>query len=232
MSGEKQNKAKPHYHGHRQRLRERFLAAGGEALPDYELLELLLFGAQPRSDMKPVAKALLDRFGSYARVISATPEELRTVRGVGNAAVVALKAAQASALRLLREHAADGPVISNWQALVEYCRASMGFEKTEQFRLLFLDRKNRIIADEIQQRGTIDHTPVYPREVVKRALDLGAAAIIMVHNHPSQDPSPSSADIEMTREVQEAVAKLGILLHDHIIVGGNRHTSMKELGLI
>ena len=232
MSGEKQNKAKPHYHGHRQRLRERFLAAGGEALPDYELLELLLFGAQPRSDMKPVAKALLDRFGSYARVISATPEELRTVRGVGNAAVVALKAAQASALRLLREHAADGPVISNWQALVEYCRASMGFEKTEQFRLLFLDRKNRIIADEIQQRGTIDHTPVYPREVVKRALDLGAAAIIMVHNHPSQDPSPSSADIEMTREVQEAVAKLGILLHDHIVVGRGGNASFKSLGLL
>ena len=172
-----------HFHGHRQRLRDRFLKAGGEALPDYELLELVLFQAQSRADVKPLAKALLKRFGSFAEVISAEAEDLREVEGIGDAGVAALKAVQAAALRLLQGRVLDAPVLSSWQALLDYCRASMAFAKQENFRILFLDRKNTLIADELQQTGTVDHTPVYPREVVKRALALGASALIMVHNH-------------------------------------------------
>ncbi len=222
----------PDHMGHRARLRQRFLKAGADALPDYELLELLLFHAQPRADMKPVAKALLRRFGGFAHVISAEPAELARVKGVGEAAIVALKTVQGAALRLIREQAMERPVLSSWQKVIDYCRASMAFSKTEQFRLLYLDRKNKIIMDEVHQEGTIDHTPVYPREVVKRALDLGAAAIVMVHNHPSGDPTPSQADIEMTREVRDAAEKLGISLHDHIIIGHGEHASLKSLGLI
>jgi len=179
------DKPKAHHLGHRQRLRERFINGGADALPDYELLELLLFNAQPRADMKPVAKELLAQFGSFARVLSATPDELLRIKGIGDAAVVALKAAQAAGVRLAREDAADGPIMGSWQKVLAYCRAAMAHSKTEQFRLLFLDKKNMLIRDEVQQTGTIDHTPVYPREVVKRALELGAAAIIMVHNHPT-----------------------------------------------
>lgn len=213
-------------------MRARFLKGGGAALADYELLELLLFAAQPRGDVKPLAKRLLAEFGSFARTISATPEALRQVDGAGDAAIVALKAAQAAALRLLAEEASDAPVISSWKKLLDYCRAAMALEKTEQFRLLFLDQKNRVIADEVQQRGTVNHTPVYPREVVKRALELSASAIIMVHNHPSGDPTPSRADIDMTRQVRDAAEKLGIALHDHVIIAGKEHVSLKSLGLM
>ena len=222
----------PHYIGHRKRLRERFLKVGPDGLADYELLELVLFGAQPRRDVKPLAKALLERFGTFAEVISADPQALADVRGVGESAVIALKSAQAAALRLIGGQVMGRPVLSNWQALLDYCQASMAFAKIEQFRILYLNNRNVLIADETQQRGTIDHTPVYPREVVKRALELGASALIMVHNHPSGDPTPSRADIEMTRHVREASEKLGITLHDHIIVSHNGHRSFKEMGLL
>ena len=224
---------RPHFHGHRQRLRERFMRAGGESLHDYEMLELLLFQASARGDMKPLAKALLKRFGSFAATISAAPERLREVDGVGEATVAALKVVQAAALRLSRDQILDRPVLSSWQALLDYCcNASMGFGTTEQFRLLFLDRKNVLIADEVQQTGTVDHTPVYPREVIKRAMNLGASAVIMVHNHPSGDPTPSGSDIEMTKEVAEAGRRLGVTLHDHVIVGRGTHVSFKSLGLL
>lgn len=223
---------KPHYLGHRKRLRERFIKAGGEALPDYELLELLLALAKPRGDVKPLAKKLIKRFGGFAAVISAEPRELTEVEGVAEATAVALKTVQAAALRLAREEVMARPVIGSWERLIAYCRMAMAHSKTEQFRLLFLDRKNALIADELQQRGTVDHTPVYTREVVKRALDLGASAIIMVHNHPSGDPTPSKADILMTREVRDAAEKLGIVLHDHVIIGRGEHASFKALGLL
>ena len=223
---------KPHYLGHRKRLRERFMKAGGEALPDYELLELLLALAKPRGDVKPLAKKLIKRFGGFAAVISAEPRELTEVEGVAEATAVALKTVQAAALRLAREEVMARPVIGSWERLIAYCRMAMAHSKTEQFRLLFLDRKNALIADELQQRGTVDHTPVYTREVVKRALDLGASAIIMVHNHPSGDPTPSKADILMTREVRDAAEKLGIVLHDHVIIGRGEHASFKALGLL
>jgi DNA repair protein RadC len=224
--------AKPHYHGHRQRLRERFLAGGADALPDYELQELLLFQARPRGDVKPLAKALIARFRSFAGVMAASPEELATVDGVGDAAIVTLKTVQAAALRMSRQELIDRPVINSWKKLLDYCHAAMAYEKVEQFRLLFLDGKNALIADEVQQKGTVNHTPVYVREVVKRALELGASAIVMCHNHPSGDPSPSKDDIAMTREVAAAADKLGIALHDHLIIGRKGHSSLKSMGLI
>jgi len=224
--------AAPHYHGHRRRLRERFLKAGADALADYELLELLLFLVHARADVKPLAKRLIDRFGSFAEAITATPAMLKEVEGVGDTTVAALKTAEAAAIRMLRQRVMGQPVISSWQQLVDYCRASMAAAPVEQSRILFLDRKNRLIADELQQRGTVDHTPVYPREVLKRALELGASAIIMVHNHPSGDTTPSRADIDMTREVAKAAAALGLTLHDHVIVGRSGHTSLKNKGLI
>lgn len=225
-------RAKPHYHGHRARLKQRFMTAGADSLSDYELLELLLFQALPRRDVKPLAKDLLARFGDFAAVLTAPPERLKEVSGMGDAAVIALKSAVAAAERLRRTQVQDQPVLSSWDRLVDYCRTAMAFETTEHFRVLFLNRKNILIADEVQQRGTIDHTPVYPREVVKRALELSAAALIMVHNHPSGDPTPSDADIAMTREVAEAAAKLGIVLHDHIVVARSGHVSFRERGLL
>ena len=218
--------------GHRQRLRSRFLQGGPDALPDYELLELLLFQAQPRRDTKPLAKDLLKRFGSFADVISATPVELSAVPGIGDAVVSALKTVQVAALRMARDEIMNKPVISNWQRLMDYCRMSIGRNKVESFRVLFLNHRNELIADEEQQHGTVDHTPVYPREVVKRALELHATAMIMVHNHPSGDPSPSKADIAMTKEVRDAAEKLGIELHDHVIVSKSGSTSFKDLGVI
>ena len=223
---------KPHYLGHRQRLKDRFMRDAGASLPDYEMLELVLFLAKPRAEVKPLAKALITRFGSFADVISADAKELVAVKGVGENTAVALKTIRAAAIRLAREQVMNQPVISSWQKLLDYCRASLAFAKTEEFRVLFLDRKNVLIADEMQQTGTVDHTPVYPREVVKRALDLGASAIIMVHNHPSGDPTPSKGDIEMTKEVREACEKLGISLHDHLIIGKRGHASFKSLGLL
>lgn len=222
--------AKPDHAG--QRLRERFLKGGSDALADYELVEILLFGAIQRRDTKPIAKALLKRFGSFADVIGADPSELREIDGVGDSVVVALKSVDAAALRVIREDVMDRPVLNNWHRLMDYCRASLGRNKVESFHVLFLNRRNELIADEEQQRGTIDHTPVYPREVVKRALEIGAAAIIMVHNHPSGSAKPSKADIEMTREVEDAAGKLGIVLHDHVIVARSGTTSFKEAGLL
>ena len=223
---------KPHFHGHRQRLRQRFLAAGGEALPDYELLELLLFGAMPRGDVKPLAKRLIARFGDFAGVIAAPAERLREIDGVGDSVIAALKAVEAGAQRLARGRLAGRPALSSWDALQEYLQVAMGHAQAESFRILFLDRKNHLLADEVQQRGTVDHAPVYPREVVKRALDLGATALIMVHNHPSGDPTPSRADVEMTKQVVAAALAMGIVVHDHVIVGHGRSASFKALGLI
>jgi len=223
---------KPHYLGHRQRLRERFLATGGDGMPDYELLELLLAQAIPRRDVKPLAKALLDRFGDFAGVIAATPDQLGAVSGMGDASIAALKVAQASAVRLLRQRVMQRNVIDSWDRLVEYCTAAMAHEAVEQLRLLFLDRKNTLIADEKQQQGTIDHTPLYTREVVKRALELGASALIVVHNHPSGDPTPSQGDIKMTRDVRDALEKIGVTLHDHLVIGRNGHESFRARGLL
>jgi DNA repair protein RadC len=218
----------PHYHGHRQRLRERFVNAGPAALADYELLELLLFPALPRADVKPLTKTLLDGFGGFAGVINAELGELQTVPGLGETSAIALKAIQ----RVLRAEVIERPELSSWQGVLDYCHAAMAHGKIEEFRLLFLDRKNALIADEVQQKGTVDHTPVYPREVVKRALDLGASAIIMVHNHPSGDPTPPKADIERTREVAKAARMHGIEVHDHLIIGRSGQTSLRGLGLI
>ena len=226
---------KPHYLGHRERLRERLLAGGTDALADYELLEFLLYSAQPRGDTKPLAKALLDRFGGLAGVLSADRKALKAVPGMGDASAASLLAVRAAAARFLRAEVKQREVISSWQALIDYCSVQAGFAETEQFRLLFLDRKNALIADEAdepQQRGTVDHTPVYPREVVKRALELGASALIMVHNHPSGDTTPSKADIDMTRAVQKALSAVGIALHDHVVLGRGRHSSFKSLGLL
>jgi DNA repair protein RadC len=222
----------PHYTGHRQRLRERLLAVGGEKLPDYELLELVLTLAIPQRDVKPLAKDLLRRFGGFAEVISAEPAELVRVKGMGEVSAAALKIVAAAAVRLSRTALSDKPVIGSWQLLLDYCQAAMARAPIEQFRVLYLDKKNRLIADEVQQTGTVDHTPVYPREIVKRALELGATALILVHNHPSGDPTPSRADIEMTKEVGRAVAALGLQLHDHLIVGRSGHTSFKSHGLL
>jgi DNA repair protein RadC len=223
--------AAPSSTGHRQRLKDRFVNGGPESLPDYELLELVLFSAIPRRDTKPVAKRLLEQFGSFAEVINAPPNRLMEVEGVGTAAVTQLKVIRASALRLMRIGIMQRPVLASWNAVLDYCRAAMGFEDREQFRILFLDKKNRLIADEVQQEGTVDHTPVYIREVVKRALELSASAIILAHNHPSGDPTPSRADIDMTRQIVEAAKPLGIAIHDHIIVGRQGHASLKALKL-
>lgn len=223
---------KPHYHGHRARLRERFLAARPGSLPEYEVLEMLLFSAMPRADVKPLAKALIAEFGTFAKVISAPPAKLKKIPGAGDAAVAALKVTQDAALRLLQAEIKDQPILQSWKALLDYCRASMGYNKTEQFRIFFLDRKNKLIADELQQEGTVDHTPVYPREVVKRALDLGASAIILAHNHPSGDSTPSKADIHMTNKILEAATPLGVAIHDHLIIGASEHYSFKSNGLL
>jgi DNA repair protein RadC len=223
---------KPHYHGHRQRLRQRLIEAGPGTLPDYEVLEVLLFAANKRGDTKPLAKTLIEKFGSFAAVINAPKEALLGIDGVGEAALAQFAIAREAALRLLRAEVKDRPVLTSWQKLVDYCSANLAWEATERFHILFLDRKNALIRDEAQQKGTVDHTPVYPREVVKRALELGASALIMVHNHPSGDPTPSKADIEVTKEVAKAAALLGVTLHDHLIIGKGRHTSLRSLGVI
>ncbi len=208
------------------------MAGGGEALADYELLEILLFHAIPRQDTKPIAKALLKRFGSYAGVLHADAAELGEIKGVGQSAVVALKTVAEAATRLAREEVMDRPVLSSWSKLIRYLRVGMAHDRTEAFRVLFLDAKNTLIADEQQQTGTVNHTPMYPREVMKRALELGATAVIMVHNHPSGDPTPSKADIQMTHELRDIGEGLGIRLHDHVIVAKGGHTSFKEMGLL
>ncbi len=218
--------------GHRERLRRRFLSGGADAVADYELLELLLFSSRPRSDVKPLAKQLISRFGNFAAVISADPAELSAVSGMGEVSIVALKTAQAAALRLIGQPLIKRPVLSSWDQLVDYCRAAMGHSRVEEVRVLYLDRRNRLIADEVQQRGTVDQAPIYPRELVHRALQIGSSAVILVHNHPSGEPTPSAADIEMTRQVHHALSALGIALHDHLIVTSSKHVSFKQLGLL
>jgi DNA repair protein RadC len=222
----------PHYVGHRERLRERFYGAGPDALSDYELLELALFAAIPRRDTRPLAKALLKKFGSFAEVIHAPEARLREVEGVKDASVNQLKLIAAAASRIAKGEIRRSVALSSWNEVIDYCRSSMAFADKEQFRLLFLDKRNRLISDEVQQIGTIDHTPVYPREVIKRALELSATALILVHNHPSGDPTPSQADIAMTKAIVDIAAPLGIAVHDHIIVGKNGHSSLKGMKLI
>ncbi len=222
----------PSYHGHRDRLRQRFLEAGPGALADHEMLELLLFQAIPRRDTKPVANALLDRFGSYAAVLRADVAALQDISGIGQSGAVMLRAVADAAERLARQELSQKPVLSSWDRLLDYLTISLSHRETERFHILFLDVKNRLIRDEEQQRGTVNHTPVYPREVVRRALELGASAIILVHNHPSGSPDPSKADIEMTRTIQDACAKLGITVHDHVIVARGGTFSFRSQGLI
>jgi DNA repair protein RadC len=229
--GLSEDDGKPHHLGHRERLRERFRLGGADALPDYELLELILFNAIPRRDVKPLAKALIARFGSFTEAISASPERLKEV-GVSEAVVTQLKIVHAAGLRLVKGEIRQRPLLSSWTAVLDYCRAAMAFAEREQFRILFLDKKNGLIADEVQGEGTVDHTPVYPREVIKRALELAASAVILVHNHPSGDPTPSAADIDMTRRLIEAGDKLSIKVHDHIVIGRNGHASFRSLKLM
>jgi len=223
---------KKHYHGHRRRLKTRFLKAGPEALADYELLELLLFMGVPRRDVKPMAKALIEKFGNFAEVVSAPPERLKEVDGVGESAVVAIKLAQASAIRTAQERLLGRPLLNSMEYLLSYFRTAMAYQKKEQFRVLFLDHKNYLIADELQQEGTVNFTPVFPREIMKRALELSASALIIVHNHPSGDPMPSREDRDMTRQIIEAAEKLDITVHDHIIITSQKHVSFRANGLM
>jgi DNA repair protein RadC len=222
----------PHYWGHRDRLRKRFREGGAEPLPDYELLELILFRAIPRRDVKPLAKDILARFGSFAEAVAAPPQRLMEIEGVTDAVVTEIKIVQAAALRTSQSEVKKRPVFQAMSTVISYLRSAMAFEDKEQFRILFLDRRNRMISDEVQSRGTIDHTPVYTREVVKRALELSASAIILAHNHPSGDPTPSKADVDMTKQIMEVAGKLGLTVHDHVVLGRDGHLSMKAAGII
>ncbi|MCF6327291.1 MAG: DNA repair protein RadC [Devosiaceae bacterium] len=222
----------PHYLGHRDRLRERFVSNGHETMADYELLEMVLFRILPRRDTKPIAKALIERFGSFSEALSAPPKLLSEVKGLGPMAITDLKVILAAAQRFARDGVRDRPVLSSWTQLIDYIRSQMAFEEKEQFRILFMDKKNMLIADEVQQVGTVDHTPVYTREVIKRSLELSATAIILVHNHPSGDPSPSSADVRMTKAIIEVAKPLGIIVHDHVIVGRSGHVSLRAKKLL
>lgn len=225
-------KEPPHYHGHRDRLRARFADAGGDALQDYELLELALFRSIPRRDVKPIAKALIKRFGDLGRTCAASLDQLTGVHGISEKTALDLKLVQSMAARMAREQVTGRTVISSWSALLDYLRAALQHATTEEFRVLFLDKKNRLLADEFQASGTVDHAPVYPREIVKKAIALDASAIILVHNHPSGDPTPSQADIEMTRRIKDAAKPFDIVVHDHIVVGRERTASFKALGLL
>ena len=222
----------PHFHGHRDRLRTRFREKGASALADYELLEMALFRAIQRGDTKPIAKALLKRFGTLSEVISAPRERLKEIEGVGDRVVDELKIIKALAERTAGEAVRKRTILSSWTALLDYCRTALAYEEREQFRLLFLDKKNQLLADEVQQTGTVDHTPVYPREVIRRALELSASAVILVHNHPSGDPTPSRADIQMTQTIVEVGKPLGIAVHAHLRIGREGHVSFRGLGLI
>ena len=221
-----------HYHGHRQRLRERFLEAGADALADYELLELLLFRTIPRRDVKPLAKALIKRHGSFAEVLTALPARLREGGDLSEASIADFKIVEATAKRLARQGLQNRKVMASFKEVIDYCRAAMGYADREEFRVLFLDKKNQLLSDEVMNHGTVDHAPVYPREVVRRALELSSSAIILVHNHPSGDPTPSSADVEMTRQIVEAARALRIAVHDHLVVGRDGVASFKALGLL
>lgn len=217
---------------HRARLRQRFMDGGATAVPDYELLELILFRSIPRRDVKPIARMLLDRFGDFNRVITAPPERLAQVPGIGEAVITDLKVLEAAAHRMARAKVMQRHVLSSWDALLDYCHTVMAHRETEQFRVLFLDRKNCLIADEEQAKGTVDHVPVYPREITKRALELNASALILVHNHPSGDPSPSASDIAMTDRILQALDALGITLHDHLIIGKSSELSFRSSGYL
>jgi DNA repair protein RadC len=217
---------------HRARLRQRFSDGGAAAMPDYELLELVLFRAIPRQDVKPLARKLIDEFGDFNRVLAAAPERLARVPGVGAAVALELKIVEAAAHRMARARVLNRHVLSSWDALLDYCRTAMAHRETEEFRVLYLDRKNVLIADEAQGRGTVDHVPVYPREVVRRALDLNATALILVHNHPSGNPEPSETDIAMTARIADAAAALGIVVHDHLVIGKAAHVSFRAEGLL
>jgi len=218
--------------GHRGRMRVKLLERGPDALADYELLEMLLFFAFKTGDTKPLAKSLINRYGSFAAVLAAPQAELMATRGLGEHSVAALKLVQAAALRLAQAEAMEQPVLNNWDRLIAYLNAAISREKIEQFRILFLDSKNRLIADEAQAKGTVNHTPVYPREVIRRALDLHATALILVHNHPSGDPTPSRADIDMTKEIRAAGEVFSVVVHDHLIIGKGRHLSFRREGLL
>lgn len=221
-----------HHDGHRDRLRDRFEEAGATALADYELLELVLFRSIPRRDVKPIAKALLQRFGTLEDVLNAPTHLLQEVDGMGRSSALDLRIIAALLQRAIRSGLRSREVLSSWSAVIDYCYAAMAHETREQFRVLFLDKKNALIADEVQQTGTVDHTPVYPREIIRRALELSACALVLVHNHPSGDPSPSNADIEMTKIIVDTCRPLGITVHDHLIIGRNGHTSFKSLRLM
>lgn len=223
---------KPHYHGHRDRLRQRFVQGGADALQDYELIELILFMAIPRRDVKPLAKTLLDRFSSLPELMSAPISELVKIDGISENTAIALKAVNATAQRSLKQDLMQKPVLNSWARLMDYCYATMAHEKKEHFRILFLNKKNEMIADEIQSSGTVDHTPAYPREIMKRALELGATALILVHNHPSGDPKPSQADVDMTHAIIRAAEPFAIAIHDHIVISRNGYSSFKNMGLI
>lgn len=223
---------KPHFYGHRDRLRQRFAEDYGQSMPDYELLELILFQLIPRRDVKPLAKAMIAKFGSLAEVLAAPVEQLEKFNGMGEISALALKTYYSAARRMARQLVLNKPVMSHRQAVIEHCRVNMAYENKEQFRILFLNNKNILIADEVQQVGTVNHAPVYPREVMKRALELGATAIILAHNHPSGDPTPSRDDIEMTKRLKEAGKPVGVIIHDHFIIGKNGVTSFAESGLI
>jgi len=225
-------KAPSYIADHRKRLRTRFRDGGAQAVPDYELLELVLFRAIPRRDVKPLAHSLLKRFGDFNRVLSAPPERLRDVNGVGEAVITELKVVEAAAHRLARARVMQRQVLSSWDALLDYCHTTMAHRETEQFRVLYLDRKNTLIADEEQAKGTVDHVPVYPREVAKRALELNASALILVHNHPSGDPTPSQSDISMTDQINAACQALGLVLHDHLIIGKSQELSFRSAGYL
>ena len=221
----------PHYHGHRERLRQRLIDAGSDKLPDYELLEVILFASNPRTDVKPLAKSLLQRFGGFAELLSAEPDIL-AVAGLGLAGIAALKAAREAGLRAMHSELRERPIVNSWDRLIDYCTAHIAHGQVEEFHILFLDHKNALMKHERQQRGTVDHTPVYTREVVKRALEVGASALILVHNHPSGDPTPSKADIAVTKDIVKAATALGVRVHDHLIIGRGRHTSLRDLGLM
>jgi DNA repair protein RadC len=213
-------------------MRQRLLKAGPDALADHEMLEMILFIALPRRDTKPIARAMLARFRSFAGVIGAPVAELMTIDGLGEAGAAAVKLVQAASLRLLRHDVTAQPVLSSWDRLIDYLTAAMAQERVEQFRILFLDNRNHLIADEVQGRGTIDRTPAYPREVVKRCLELHATSVILAHNHPSGDPVPSRDDVAMTTEIVHATAALGIRVLDHIVMGKGRHVSFRSEKLL
>ncbi len=229
---QKSQKPKDHNRNHRQRLRSRFMRAGKQALQDYELLELIMFRAIPRRDIKPLAKTLLAEFGDFNRVISAPSSRLLAIKGVGESVIQEFRIVTAAAERLAQVEVLNRDILSNWQALLTYCHIAMAHKENEEFRILFLDKKGNLIADEEQQKGTVDHVPVYRREVVKRALELNACSVVLVHNHPSGDPKPSKADVELTRHIQAALDTVKITLHDHIIIGAQSHASMHDLGLL